>query len=92
MNTAEIKINTHGVGMEEALSATEKLGLDCGLSHKENLRLRLLAEELIGLMRGITGNVEAVYRASREEKRSCWLPPPAGRIRRPGASWGRSGR
>jgi hypothetical protein len=68
MNTAEIKINTHGVGMEEALSATEKLGLDCGLSHKENLRLRLLAEELIGLMRGITGNVEAVYRASREEK------------------------
>ncbi len=68
MKTSEIIVNTQGVGMDEALAATEKLGQDSGLSHKENLRLRLLAEELIGLMRGITGNVEAVYRASREEK------------------------
>ena len=70
MTTAEIKVTANGEGMEEALSATEKLGLDSGLSHKENLRLRLLAEELIGLMRGITGSVEAVYLARLEGRKS----------------------
>ena len=68
METLKIMITTRGEGMEEALAATEKLGADCGLQHKENLRLRLLAEELVGLMRGITGNVEACYQA-KEEKR-----------------------
>ena len=67
MNTVEIRISSKGDGMEEALAATERLGLDSGLGHKENLRLRLLAEELIGLMRGITGNVEADYRARQED-------------------------
>ena len=69
MNTAEIRITSLGEGMEEALAATERLGLDSGLGHKENLRLRLLAEELIGLMRGIAGSVEADYRAWQEEKK-----------------------
>ena len=68
METAEIKINSLGEGMEEALAATERLGQDSGLGHKENLRLRLLAEELIGMMRGIAGSVEAKYQARQEEK------------------------
>ena len=55
--------------MNEALAATERLGLDSGLGHKENLRLRLLAEELIGLLRGIAGTVEAFYQAGEEERR-----------------------
>ena len=67
METAEIKINSLGEGMEEALAATERLGQDSGLGHKENLRLRLLAEELIGLLRGITGSVEADYQAWQED-------------------------
>ena len=67
METAEIKITSLGEGMEEALAATEQLGLDSGLGHKENLRLRLLAEELIGMMRGITGSVEADYQARQED-------------------------
>ena len=67
MTTSGIRVTTHGEGMEEALAATEKLGLDSGLSHKENLRLRLLAEELIGLLRGISGDVEADYQARQEE-------------------------
>ena len=69
MNTAEIRITSLGEGMEEALAATERLGLDSGLGHKENLRLRLLAEELIGLMRGITGSVEACYMGRQEERK-----------------------
>ena len=68
MKTQEIKVTTRGSGMEEALAATEKLGLSSGLAHKENLRLRLLAEELIGLMRGITGSVEAIYQAEEENR------------------------
>ena len=69
MNTAEIRITSRGDGMEEALAATEQLGLDSGLGHKENLRLRLLAEELIGLMRGITGSVEACYLGRQEDRK-----------------------
>ena len=69
MTISGIKVTTRGEGMEEALAATEKLGLDSGLSHKENLRLRLLAEELIGLLRGITGDVEADYQARQEGKK-----------------------
>ena len=69
MKTSEIRITSRGDGMEEALAATERLGLDSGLGHKENLRLRLLAEELIGLQRGITGSVEADYRAWQEDKK-----------------------
>ena len=68
MNTEKIKITSLGEGMEEALAATEQLGLDSGLGHKENLRLRLLAEELIGLLRGIAGSVEAEYQACQEDK------------------------
>ena len=68
MNTDEIRITSRGDGMEEALAATERLGLESGLGHKENLRLRLLAEELIGLMRGIAGSVEADYQAGQENK------------------------
>ena len=69
MKTARIKVTTRGEGMEEALAATEKLGTDSGLAHKEQLRLRLLAEELIGLMRGVAGSVEACYQAEQEERR-----------------------
>ncbi len=69
METTRIRITTRGEGMNEALAATERLGLDSGLGHKENLRLRLLAEELIGLLRGIAGTVEAFYQAGEEERR-----------------------
>ena len=69
MKTSEIIVTTRGEGMQEALAATEKLGQDSGLGHKENLRLRLLAEELIGLMRGITGSVEARYQVVQEGRK-----------------------
>ena len=68
MNTDEIRITSRGDGMEEALAVTERLGLESGLGHKENLRLRLLAEELIGLMRGIAGSVEADYQVGQKNK------------------------
>ena len=68
MKTNEIKLTSQGLGMKEALEATEKLGAEAGLGHKELLRLRLLGEELCGLMRGITGDLEASYFAEQENK------------------------
>ena len=68
MKTSEFKVTGQGTGIKEALDATEKLGADSGLGEKEILRLRLLGEELFGLVRGITGELEAVYQASREDR------------------------
>ena len=56
-----VKIDNQGLGMEEALDVTEKIGEFGGLDSKKNIRLRLLAEELIGLMRGIAGNIKGDF-------------------------------
>ena len=69
MKTETVIITSRGSGMAEALLATEKLGADNGLAKKEKLRLRLLSEELIGLMRGIAGDVEALYWVEQAEKK-----------------------
>lgn len=66
MNTQEYTLTAQGTGMNEALDATEKLGKDGGLTDKNLLQLRLLAEELFGMLKSITGNQEAVYHAEQE--------------------------
>jgi hypothetical protein len=66
VNTETIIIKTGGEGTKEALIATENLGQESGLGHKEIIRLRLLAEELVGLMRGITAFPEASFWAQQE--------------------------
>ena len=48
MKTVVIKVNSSGTGMQDALDLSENLAADVGLSRSENLRLRLLAEELCG--------------------------------------------
>ena len=66
MERKEFIVTSRGEGMPEALAATEKLGAARGLGRKENLRLRLLAEELFGMVRGIVGDVEARYTVGQE--------------------------
>ncbi len=61
MKTKEIEISSRGSGIREALAATEELASSANLGKKETLRLRLLAEELFGMIRGITGEAEALY-------------------------------
>ena len=61
MKTALITLSSNGNGMSEALTMTEKLGTDSGLGKKPVLHLRLLAEELFGMLRGIAGDFEAGY-------------------------------
>lgn len=68
MKTDTIAISSQGTGMQDAFAVTEKLGLDCGLTKKDNLRLRLLAEELVGMLRGITGDVAADFFVEQEGK------------------------
>ncbi len=69
MKTETVKINSLGLGISEALAATEALGAESGLSKKENLHLRLLAEELLGMLRSIAGKVDADYQIKNEDKR-----------------------
>lgn len=54
MKTEIINISPNGTGMDKALELTEKTGAFCGLDHKSSLRLRLLSEEVIELMRTFT--------------------------------------
>lgn len=54
-------VSSTGEGMKEAVDATAKLGEDCGLNRKDVLRLRLLSEELFGMMRNLVGEVEGSY-------------------------------
>ena len=68
MEQIEFIVTSRGEGIQEALAATEKLGVDSGLSIKENLRLRLLAEELFGMVRSIVGDMEARYWVEHEGK------------------------
>ena len=61
MQTNRIAITSDEDRLRAALDMTEDLGSKNGLNKKEKLHLRLLAEELIGMMRGVTEDASAVY-------------------------------
>ena len=61
MKSAVITVTSNGQGIIEALSMTERFGTERNLEKKPVLHLRLLAEELFGMLRSIAGNVEASY-------------------------------
>ena len=67
MVTEKVRIDSQGAGVEKALSITEKAGAYGDLDKRETIRLRLLAEELIGLMRGIAGEIEADFWIEKED-------------------------
>ena len=52
--------------MKEALNRVEGLANVNQLSERDSLRLRLLAEETFGLVRGMTGDFQAVFWAEDE--------------------------
>ncbi|MBR0135001.1 MAG: hypothetical protein IJM18_02270 [Clostridia bacterium] len=62
MTSDIIRVNANGKGIREALEQVEALTAFRGLPAKERLHIRLLAEELMGLLRGLTGEVEAEFR------------------------------
>ncbi|MCR4628418.1 MAG: hypothetical protein K5760_02305 [Clostridium sp.] len=61
MKSDVIIIANDGRGMDEALEQAEKVALYKGLAHKAALHLRLLTEEMMGMMRSITGEREGEF-------------------------------
>lgn len=69
MKSEKVNINSAGEGMKYALLITEGIGTDYGLDKKQVLQIRLLAEELLGMIRSLAGEVEASYWLENAEKR-----------------------
>ena len=61
MKTDVIVVSSNGERMEEALAQVEKVAAFKGLSGKNALHLRLLTEEMMGMMRSITGETEGQF-------------------------------
>ncbi|MBQ1850804.1 MAG: hypothetical protein II477_12625 [Lachnospiraceae bacterium] len=63
-----MNVSSNGLGISEALQATEQIALEAGLEKKETLHLRLLAEELFGMLRSVVGDLEAQYTCDAQGK------------------------
>jgi DNA-binding PucR family transcriptional regulator len=61
MKTDVITVSSKGSQMEAALSQVDKAAAYKGLRGKNALHLRLLAEEMMGMMRSITGETEGQF-------------------------------
>jgi hypothetical protein len=68
MKTDIITISNDGTNMEDALAQVEKVSAYKGLSPKDTMHLRLLAEETMALMRAVTGNVNGEFWMEDEEQ------------------------
>lgn len=68
MRSDTIRVRSSGSGMAEALSAAERVAAYKGLSRKDALHLRLLTEELMGMLSGLTGETEAEFFIEDEDK------------------------
>ena len=72
MKSDVITISNDGSGMEEALAQAEKVAQFKDLQPKDALHLRLLTEEMLGLMRSITGEREGRFGSTiRETSFNC---------------------
>ncbi len=61
MKTDVIVVSSKGNRMNTALEQAEKVAAYKGLSPKSSLQLRLLTEEVLGLMRAVTGETEGRF-------------------------------
>ena len=61
MKTDVIAVSSREDRVAEALRHTEKAAVYKELSPKDSLHLRLLTEEMMGLMRAVTGDVEGSF-------------------------------
>ena len=61
MKSDIIQIISNGENMDTALNEVEKVAAYKGLTGKNALHLRLLGEEMMGMMRSITGETKGVF-------------------------------
>ena len=69
MKTDIITVTNKEESIKEALFFTEKFGNEVGLEKKGILHLRLLSEELMGILRGIAGDIETKYWIENDNKK-----------------------
>ncbi len=70
METGKIAINNRGIGMTKAFAELDKFAQYQGLNRKEALRLRLLTEEMFGMVQGIVGDFGAYFWLEGENKKT----------------------
>ena len=68
MKSDVIKIDSRGNGFREAISQAGKTAVFTGLDANESLDLQLLTEEMLSLVRSVTGEVEASFWIESEGK------------------------
>ena len=57
-----IEIDNRGFHFADALAESEKISQLAGISRRNTIRLRLITEEMLSMMRGITGQCKASFR------------------------------
>jgi len=68
MKSDIIQIDNQGIGFQAALEQTALTARFKALDNRESLRLRLLTEEMLGMLREITGETEAKFWVEAEGK------------------------
>ncbi|MBR6706187.1 MAG: hypothetical protein IKI84_05865 [Clostridia bacterium] len=68
MISDRIEIRNSGSGQDKALAEAEKAAAWCALTPKETLRARLIAEEMMSMIRSLSGEVNACFRIECEGK------------------------
>ena len=69
MKSDIINIDNFGNGFRASMDQTAKAAQYRGLSHKEDLRLRICAEEMLSLARSVTGELQARFWLESEGKK-----------------------
>lgn len=73
MQTDKITVTSLGIGTEEALDVTSKFAAYAGLDKKQALRIRLLAEETLGMVAAIAGDFGAEFWLENTDDCVCRL-------------------
>ncbi|MBR4149747.1 MAG: hypothetical protein IKR08_00025 [Firmicutes bacterium] len=66
MKTRVINVNSVGGGIDEALFQADLVAKAYHLSEKDSIHMRLLSEELMGMLRSITGEMSADFWVEEE--------------------------
>lgn len=66
MKSSVIRINRHNKNLNEILDETQKISACAGLDTKKALRLRLLAEELVGMLKELSGSYQGDFWIEQE--------------------------
>lgn len=67
MKTDIIQIDNQGTGFDQAVEETKRVAQFQGLNHKDSIRLQLCTEEMLGMARSVTGEMQASFWVESEE-------------------------